>query len=685
MSKRQSKEMSKVCKHISRIMGDDSTSSHVIREIQDWSLKSGPEWTVKRLKALKQSVINYLAFQLDKPEQDRKFNCPEWVAKSHDGFPKGHLGALIRRELAPYSERKVSRLLGVLNVYTAFISNEVTRSQKEKFLKAIAAPAAKDFDKTASEMWQIFHPHLQEMLPKWKHTFLENYNESFNFGGLNTSKPTLSQWKHRMARWHPWTISLIESTMRTGPWTPILSKMGVPVIDGAPVTDHMGHITVLQEKGYKARVIAMPIAGIQVALQPLHHALAVVLKRLRADCTHNQQEGVAFAKDALLAGKTVHAVDLSSATDNFPLAYQLELLKSLGYEHVREFQQICRSKWTSDFGDLTYTKGQPMGMYGSFSLFALAHHSLLIGIEGRLGVNNTYRILGDDIIISDSRVHQVYLAALKKMDIPVSMDKCLDSDLLTEFAGKLITPYGVLPTVKVPTNSSNVIGVQSFINYARVTGSLNHITSVPKKYREFASHLASLPDRFGGAGINPEGLSLIDRLTRFIESSERTIPEVQDLGLTLKEIAFSGNPWVKKVCTFINDQLIEVDQEIDRKLDQEIGPGLSKLYDSQAKRSLLLQVLQSKDLDNTLVFKGAVARKGDVNPSVFREWKLASESAEQTVTKTFDNAAILEDNDKETIVPEEKKRQVRDNFPTPPKKSKRGPEQTKPSWEFGTP
>ena len=662
MAKNQSKDQSKICRHISRIMGDDSSSSMIISEVQDWSRRSGPEWTVSRLKSMKQAAIDYIAFELAKPKVDRRYNCPAWVASHGDGFPKGHLGGLIRRTFTgPYSVRKAERLMSVLNVYTALISLEVTPSQRKKFLEAISGEPPKDFDKVSKEMWTIFSPHLGSLLPKMQAAFLKSYTEKFNFGGLNTSKPTLGPWKDRMKKYHPWTISLIESTMTTGPWTPILKNMGVPVIPDAPVSDHMGRINVLQEKGFKARVIAMPIAGIQVALQPLHTALSDVLRRLRADCTTNQMEGVQFAQESLMEGKTVHAVDLSSATDNFPLAYQLELLKALGYPHVDDFARICRSKWTSEYGDLTYTKGQPMGMYGSFSLFALAHHSLLISMENIQGVTNTYRILGDDIVINDDRIHELYLKALETMRIPVSTDKCLDSDLLTEFAGKMITPTGVIQTVKSPKQDSNLLGVQSFINYARVNGSTNHIKSVPKKYREFALALAGLPDSYGGAGINPDGLSLITRLTRFDQSTDKTLPKVLDLGLKLKEIAFAGNPWAKKVCSFINDQLIEVSQEIESELSRLIGKDLAHIYVGSENRNLLLQVLRSKDSDDTLAFKGAVSKK-KASISVFDEWKLASKSTERTLLKKFDKAIVTIDDDKETLVSTAVKRKTRDSW-----------------------
>lgn len=652
MSKRQGKDESAVCKHVSRVMGDQKRSHAIVHEIQSWIRESGPEWVVKRLKALKQSIVNYLAFELAKPVSQRQFICPEWYASGRGGFPKGHLGGLTREVLTkPYSSRRISVLLSVCNTYTALVSTQVTRAQERKFLEAIGGRPPEGFDHIGSEYGRACLAHIPNTIRKMRTHFDKVYNESFNFGGLNTAKPTLGPWRARMNNWHPWTLSLIESTMVEGPWSKILSNMGLPSIGQGRYASHMGSIAVLQERGFKARVIAMPIAGIQVAFKPLHDALNSILKRIPQDCTHDQLAGIEYASQSLKEGKVVHAVDLSSATDNFPLAFQLEVLKAIGYPHWREFSQVARSQWESDYGKLTYSKGQPMGMYGSFSLFALSHHILLRGIEKEAGVKDSYRILGDDIIITDDKVHNLYITALKNMSIPISVDKCLDSDILTEFAGKLISHSGVLHAAKAPSQFQELLSVNNFINYCRATGHTNMIKDVPRKYREFAISLASLPPSFGGAGINPDGRSLLDRLSEYETVLSDSIPKMIDLSVSLQEIAFSGNPHVKRVCNFINDQLMEFYLEID-KLIKEKFPGLGTLAGTQDyKRSIAIQLLRIDDMDESLAFVGSLRDSEKSSRSVINDWKAALEAAGSSLSKTFDKHDVVVVNGKESLIP----------------------------------
>jgi hypothetical protein len=632
-------------------MGDQPRSAAIIGEIQNLVRNNGPEWTVKRLKALKQSVINYLATQLAVPYAQRRFTPPEWYASGRGGFPKGHLGGLIRETLTgQYSDRKVSVLLSVLNTYTALVSDQTTPAQEKKFLEAIGGKPPEGLElKAGTAALECLEQIPQPTLDKLRAVFQRDYSEKFSFAGLNSAKPSLSPFSKRMRKWHPWMISMIESTMVTGPWTPILKDMGVPIIEGATPADHMGRIGVIQERGFKARVVAMPVAGAQVAFQPLHKALSSVLRLIPQDCTRDQGIGIRAAQKWLAEGKTVHAVDLSSATDNFPLRFQEEVLYSLGYTRIQQFRQTCRSNWSSDYGFLQYTKGQPMGLYGSFNLFALSHHILLMGIENQLGVDDSYRILGDDIIICDDKVHDKYLEYLERMSVPISADKCLDSNLFTEFAGKLISHSGLVVAAKAPKEQLKLLPVDNFINYCLATGNTYMIKDVPRQYREFALALAALPISFGGAGVNPAGISLLERISQFETVTRESIPKVLDLSSNLMEISLLGNPWVKMVTTYLNDQLDKVYSEMDTFLGAE-NPALAALAgSSEIKRSLVAQVLQSKDMDDTLAFVGGLPEMVRSRRSVIFEWKEALETSGARLSKAFDKHVILEANEKEVL------------------------------------
>jgi hypothetical protein len=622
-------------------MGTDKRSAAIIREIQSWSENSGSEWTLERLKTLKRCVIQYVSS--DTLQTAQKFLLPSgsWIKASSNGWPKGHLGGLIKDVLlnGGITHRKLGLLLSILEVGKTFKRPEVTAAQSAKFLEAINGdPVREDlYDFSYKAGAYCFKDTSSNEGVSF--TFRYKKNHHFSFAGLNSAKPSTSFMTKEMKQIHPWLYSLIEGSALNGPWTPILTSMGIPVKQG-PEAIFGGKITILQEGGLKARVIAVPVAAAQVAFKPLHETLNALLRRNPSDCTHDQSRGIQWGQRKLKEGNVLHAVDLSSATDNFPLGFQCAVLDGLGYEYTDEFKKFCKLKFGFPGKSLEYTKGQPMGLYGSFALFAYSHHVLLRHIEKKIGVFDTYRILGDDIIISNDEVHKQYLLRMKTLGVPISYHKCLDSDLFTEFAGKLISPLGVVDVAKAPSLKDGLVNIDQFINYCKVTGTYQYaIKGVPKQYRNFAKRVVALPEHFGGLGINPQGLSVEDRLVSFEKSKERSFPLKRDLGSSLiKAKALSnGNEHVGQVCSFINDQLMKIHQEIDDDLST-YDHLYASIGDYDIKRAVLQQLADSLQRDNPMPYIGTL-RTNKSQDSIYRQWKEALFSAEASLERKLDNSS----------------------------------------------
>nr|UYL95345.1 MAG: RNA-dependent RNA polymerase [Xiangxi tick virus 1]UYL95368.1 MAG: RNA-dependent RNA polymerase [Xiangxi tick virus 1] len=216
----------------------------------------------------------------------------------------------------------------------------------------------------------------------------------------------------------------------------------------------LGRVVVLQEAGAKGRVICSPNAWIQFYLYPLHQALAGYIRRAEEgglsngiSSMYNQQRGVNHAMAVMERGGFASAVDLSSATDRFPLALQQETLRELGLGQFAEAFNDLRGPYHGPDGDLWYyNTGQAMGLYGSFPLFHLTHWALLQGLVYRLGLDKTfsepaYAVLGDDVLIFHPDLLEAYKATLAEWGVPVSSHKCYEGDL-TEFAGFMISRKG---------------------------------------------------------------------------------------------------------------------------------------------------------------------------------------------------------------------------------------------------
>lgn len=92
-------------------------------------------------------------------------------------------------------------------------------------------------------------------------------------------------------------------------------------------------ITWFPDKEMKVRVIAVGDYWSQAALKPLHHYLFRLLSKIPQDCTFDQGS----FKDKVKDWKVFYSVDLSNATDRFPIQIIYDVLKG----HIPE--EYCQS------------------------------------------------------------------------------------------------------------------------------------------------------------------------------------------------------------------------------------------------------------------------------------------------------------------------------------------------------
>lgn len=147
-------------------------------------------------------------------------------------------------------------------------------------------------------------------------------------------------------------------------------------------------LSVFPDKEGKMRVIGVLDHYSQITLKPLHNYLAKVLSKIRQDCTLNQSK----FKDLLLNNDkvdTYYSVDLSAATDRFPMSVIVDLLKhQLPNDYVDNWRQVMVG-YPFDYKQhkLIYAAGNPMGAYSSFNSFALTHHYLIYYCCKELGIS----------------------------------------------------------------------------------------------------------------------------------------------------------------------------------------------------------------------------------------------------------------------------------------------------------
>lgn len=278
---------------------------------------------------------------------------------------------------------------------------------------------------------------------------------------------------------------------------------------------YVGRIGFIQEPGFKLRAVANPLHIIQVALEPLKKALLEMMALLPWDCTADQAKAFPFIQEALKNGTTVHSVDLTDASSYFPLDLQRLVLDKLfpwDQESVNAFIFASKAPWLFKVEtnksiktmDICWTKGQPLGLKPSFGSAFLVHGLLLLYLND-FKHDNSFYVLGDDVVILSDTLYLKYIKALEAMECPIAQEKSISSKILAEFAGKLITSDRIISILKWRNPSDD-----SFLDVIRNMG-MKLIKLLRPRQQRVAKLLLDIPTDYGGLGFNPLGKPLADR------------------------------------------------------------------------------------------------------------------------------------------------------------------------------
>jgi len=181
------------------------------------------------------------------------------------------------------------------------------------------------------------------------------------------------------------------------------------------------------------------------------------MRNLPQDYTFNQQRGIRKMISALKKNmglkkpQLFHSVDLVSATDTIPrkLSFFIleKILTSYGYYSQPDLVSrsieaiLCNRPFEFSNRQVHYKTGQPMGAYTSFPLLGLTQHLLcrmahvIEGVKIRV---SSYAVVGDDIVITNTRVSKRYIELLEECGIPMNTSKSVISHNSFEFCKKYI-------------------------------------------------------------------------------------------------------------------------------------------------------------------------------------------------------------------------------------------------------
>jgi hypothetical protein len=472
---------------------------HCINPLTDlylrWVTCSGEEWTVKRIKSIKQLIIHLRAgIQFDLP-----------LARNRRKGYKGVIGYLVR--WAAKSDDNFIKVVNALMAYTHWTSCHVTKSQRKKFLEAVNATprvvpeGIKSLFKRAT--MQVIQSRTVQTMPSpllhWRGS--SSKRAPTLYGSKVQSEQLLYElyltrneatWQHILKLWDPiyqWVFKGVNVHR-------LVDEIHEDCITSSPMC--AGEVHFLQEPGYKLRSIASPYRLFQVASEPLKDDLKKLISQLPWDCTHDQGRAFKPVQEAIKNGRTVHSVDLSNATDYFPLEVQMVVLQTIyGKQspYLKLFEDVSTSFFKSEIGVIQWSRGQPLGFGPSFFSFTLSHGLLLYGLNGYKWDNDFY-VVGDDVVILNDTLYRQYINTLAHLGCPYSPDKSISSCKLAEFAGKLILSDLVIPQLKWRQVSDD-----NFIDLARLIGPrIRNLLS--RRQREVIDVFAHIPDFIHPLGLN---------------------------------------------------------------------------------------------------------------------------------------------------------------------------------------
>lgn len=204
-------------------------------------------------------------------------------------------------------------------------------------------------------------------------------------------------------------------------------------------SEYPGKLTCIPEKAGKVRIVASPDYFTQLTLKPVSDWLFNILKNIDADCTFDQRSAIPKIQRWQASNNAVYSFDQSSCTDLFPFEFQLTILNHRFGEAVTESVKTVMSdrEWELKLPSglsksVRWSVGQPMGVYASWPLMAVAHHLLVQysvwRSQGRKFSKaskpfNKYVICGDDIVIGDQSVAESYAKIVRLLGMRVNRNK----------------------------------------------------------------------------------------------------------------------------------------------------------------------------------------------------------------------------------------------------------------------
>jgi hypothetical protein len=332
------------------------------------------------------------------------------------------------------------------------------------------------------------------------------------------------------------------------------------------------------DKEAKSRVVAILDYFSQTVLRPLHLYLFRALKKIPQDVTFDQSKFKELIKD----WEYFHSVDLSAATDRFPALFISEVLRGILPKDYVDSWEVLMLRYPFDISlgkgkkamKLKYAVGNPMGAYSSWASFAITHHYIFYQISRELNEDYSklkYILLGDDILIGDPRVSDLYLSKINNLGVEVSLMKTHRSLTTCEFAkrwihkGNEISPF---PVSSLKESSKRYFLLTNLLLQEELKG-WNWVHGVPSMVGDFYGRFFNRPSRYRKEIVKK--VTILEQMMKIIwgsvEANDGINNIVRFLGLRLPLITGNvGN-------SLISNIMVELFSNSNPESAQNVGKG----------------------------------------------------------------------------------------------------------------
>ena len=517
------------CKRLRTVGLTQNDTLQILDLVHLWTKENGEAWVVNRLKQMKVAYINKLAKVESK-------DTLSWI-KNVKGVPSGPFKRI-------FQLKKPQKALSALMIYSSYKSSKLLKGQWKKFHTAVtslpnintelaphigtimkrqtlkiidsASPSQAQFIRRMDWSDPSMFLDRSVRIPfmdtdgqvKTHENNSDDFVESFNH-------PVLKEYFDDDDIYDVLPKSIQVTLMAASPLNSPLADSYVNLwMDDSPV----GKIGFIQEPGLKLRTVANPFPSIQVALSRIGNQVYNILRMLPTDATFDQDKAVKEVQTYMNSPDFdgLMSIDLSSATDRFPLSVQMDVLHSfveegwIDLKDINLFEKISKSEFSlpRGSGTISWKTGQPLGVYPSFGVFALTHNILASACDPKF-----FRVLGDDIVI-DRKAGELLRGTYKALGLVISEEKSINSDHLAEFGGRLITKTHVYIQPKWKEISD-----RSFIDLARNLGPKSLGMFQPRQQKVLKVLADVHPDVHPwGLNWNLHGVSYAERIRISIET-----------------------------------------------------------------------------------------------------------------------------------------------------------------------